>query len=456
MKGLTPGVIAELTGGEYVGVASSRGVRVAGAVRDHRDVKPGNLFVCVRGAHVDGHDFAGSAFDLGAACCLAERAIPNAKGPYVLVGSTLDSIKTIGAYHRRLFDIPVIGITGSVGKTTTKDMVAAALGARFNVLKTTGNLNNELGVPLTLLSLDERHEAAVIEMGISDFGEMGRLAEMVRPDIFIITKIGYSHIKELGDLNGVLRAKTEAFAYMGPGGTAVLNGDDDLLRGYDPGMRKITFGLENHNDYRAESVRAEGADALTCDIFSSTGRHAIRVPAFGNHLAGAALAAAVIGDIAGLTGEELRRGLSSYAPVEGRANVIVTGYITIIDDCYNANPNSVKSALESLSVLPGRRVAILGDMLNLGEHSDKMHRETGACAASNSIDSLICSGENSLMICEGYLSAGGTAASHFKTNKELIAALPELIEQDDIVLVKASNSMRFNEIVQRLREPGLC
>ena len=451
MKHLTPQIIAEVTGGRYVGSESSRHCRVAGAVRDNRDVKPGNLFVCIRGARADGHDFAGSAFEYGAACCLAERAIPEAKGPYVLVDSTLESIKTLGAYHRLRFDIPIIGITGSVGKTTSKEMIAAALGAKFRVLKTLENLNNELGVPLMLLSLDERHEAAVIEMGISDFGEMGRLARMVRPDIFVITIIGYSHLKELGDLNGVLKAKTEAFAFMDPQGVAVVNGDDDLLWGFDPGMRKITYGFMPRNDFRGENVRNEGTDASMCDIASPAGRYTVRIPAYGSHLAHAALSAAVIGNLLGVTDEEICSGVLSYAPVGSRAKVTDTGHITLIDDCYNSNPNSVMAALESLSTLPARRVAILGDMLNLGSDSDRMHFESGAYAARSGIDSLICCGEKAALIYDGYISAGGKAARHFQTKPELTASLPGLIEKGDAVLVKASNSMKFDEIAQAVR-----
>ena len=286
MKYLTPRKIAEITGGELAGGGSACGARVNGAVRDNHDVKPGNMFVCIRGANVDGHSFANSAFETGASCCLAEHTIPDAKGPYILVASTQEAIKKVGGYYRSLFDIPIIGITGSVGKTTAKEMAAAVLGTKFNVLKTQGNMNNELGVPLMLLSLDESYEVAVIEMGISDFGEMSRLAEMVRPDICVITKIGYSHIEALGSLNGVLQAKTEAFAYMDSGGTAILNGDDGLLWGYDPGMRKVTFGFGARNDFRAENICAHGTDKIIFDIVSGTGRFTASVPSYGSHLAG--------------------------------------------------------------------------------------------------------------------------------------------------------------------------
>jgi len=452
MKHLTPQIIADITGGTYIGGESARNIRVAGAARDNRDVKPGNLFVCISGARADGHSFANAAFEAGAACCLAERPIPDAKGPYVLVGSTLASIKTVAAYHRSLFGIPVIGITGSVGKTTTKELVAAALSSKYEVLKTTGNLNNELGVPLTLMSLDKRHDAAVIEMGISDFGEMSRLAEMVHPDIFVITSIGYSHLLELGDLNGVLRAKTEAFAYMKPGGVAVLSGDDEMLSRYDPGMRKLTFGCGNRNDFYSENVRQEGADALFFDIVSGTGRFPVKIPAYGSHLPSLAPAAAAIGRLLGLRDGEISRGLLAYSPVGGRASVTSAGGITIVDDCYNANPNSVKAALASLQTLPGRRVAILGDMINLGAESEELHREIGVLAAQSGLGSLICCGKEASFIHDGYMSRGGVGASCYLAKADLIPELSGHIKKGDAVLVKASRGMHFEEIVGALKE----
>ncbi|MCL2079038.1 MAG: UDP-N-acetylmuramoyl-tripeptide--D-alanyl-D-alanine ligase [Oscillospiraceae bacterium] len=452
MKHLTPQIIAEITKGEYVGSESGLNVRVFGASYDSRNVKPGNLFVCVKGARADGHAYTESAFESGAACCLAEAHIPGAKGPYVLVKSTLEAVKTIAGHYRSSFSIPIIGITGSVGKTTAKELTAAVLGEKFRVHKTYGNLNNELGVPLTLLSLDECHEAAVIEMGISEFGEMSRLSKMVRPDIFIITKIGYAHLKSLGDLSGVLRAKSEAFSFMKPDGIAVLNGDDELLWKYDPKIKKITFGFDSRNDFRAENVRCSGTDFILFDIANNTDRFAAKIPAYGNHMAHLASAAAAVGQILGVTQDGIRRGLLSYAPVGGRANVSATGFITLIDDCYNANPNSVKEALESLSSFSGRRVAILGDMLELGTRSDELHAEIGAFAERHNIDSLICCGDKAKLIFDGYMASGGKTARHFHLKDELILDLPHLISKNDAVLVKASRGMLFEHITSVLRE----
>jgi UDP-N-acetylmuramoyl-tripeptide--D-alanyl-D-alanine ligase len=447
MKALTPIIIAQVTGGKYVGSADKQNVSVSGAVRDNRDVMPGNLFICIKGARVDGHTFANAAFESGAACCLAQEEIPNAKGPYVIVKSTLEAVRTLGEYYRSLFTIPIIGITGSVGKTTAKEIIGAVLGAKLNVLKTKMNMNNELGVPLTLLSLNEQHEAAVIEMGIRDFGDMSILAQMVRPDIFVMTKIGYSHIVELGDLQGVLRAKTEAFAYMKPDGIAVLNGDDELLLGFDPKMRKLTFGLEEFNDVRAVNIRANNIDSVEFDILSEKSNFHVKLPAYGSHLAALAPAAVIVGQLLGLTDEDICKGFMSYAPVEGRSNVSNINKITLIDDCYNANPNSVKAALTSISALPGRHVAILGDMLNLGEHTVKMHNEVGAFAAKSNVDCLLCQGELARHMYDGFISNGGVNAKHYQSMEELMEDISAQIKKGDAVLVKASRAMQFERLL---------
>ena len=455
MTYLTPQKIADITGGEYVGDISSLDINVVSAVRDNRHVKPGNLFVCINGARADGHSFANSAYERGASCCLAEHTIPDANGPYILVPSTLEAVKKLAAHYRGLFAIPFIGIVGSVGKTTVKELVAAVLGSKYSVHKTNENMNNELGVALTLLSLDGSYETAVIEMGISNFGEMSRLAEMVRPNICVMTKISYSHIETLGDLDGVLRAKSEVFAYMPTDSAAVLNGDDAILRSYNPGIRKVTYGLGESNDIRAENIRANGTAEVAFDVVSNTGRFSAKVPSYGSHLAIAALAAAATGRLLGLADEDIVRGLLSYSAVGGRANVVDTGYITLIDDCYNANPDSVMLAIESLGSLPMRRVAVLGDMLELGGLSEELHREVGSFAACSNIDCLICCGAKAAFIREGYASSGGSYASYYQSKDELIAAIPELIKKGDAVLVKASHGMKFEELLPFIsRLPG--
>ena len=452
MKPLSLETIARVTGGRFIGDEKCRDTLITGVVRDNREAFAGCLFLCIKGARADGHNFANKAFEAGAACCLAERAPDAPTGPYVLVDSTLAAVRALGAYYRSLFDIPVIGVTGSVGKTTAKEMTAAVLSRKYNVLKTEENLNNELGVPLMLLKLGEEHEAAVIEMGISDFGEMSRLGEMVRPDICLITAIGYCHLDNLGDLNGVLRAKTEIFNYMREDGIAVVNGDDVLLRRFDPGMKKIMFGLEMHNDYRAVSVNAQGTCGVACSIVRENGCFDVFVPAFGSHMAYGVLAAAAIGHVLGLTDEQIRQGIGRYEPVGGRANVHDTGYITVIDDCYNANPNSVSASIRSLTALDGRKVAILGDMFELGTDAQRLHAEIGELAAQSGVDCLICCGELAENIRNGFVSAGnGGQSFYYKDKQSLLEALPDYIKQGDSVLVKASHGMHFEQLADALK-----
>lgn len=451
MKPLSLDTITAITGGEYRGSQELRAKTITGVVRDNREVQPGYLFICIIGERVDGHDFANKAFEAGALCALAEHELIDSKGPYILVDSTLNALKKLAGYYRSLFNIPVIGITGSVGKTTAKEMTACVLSGKYNVLKTYENLNNEIGVPLMLLSLREEHEAAVIEMGISDFGEMRRLAQMVKPDICLITTIGYCHLDNLGDLSGVLKAKSEVFEFMKSDSLAVVNGDDELLRAFDPGIRKLSFGLGDYNDFKADNIESFGTEGIKADIVYSSGLFNVFIPAFGSHMVLGALPAVAIGLFLGLAEDEIRKGLSTYMTVGGRANIKNNGFITLIDDCYNANPNSVKASIASLCSLDGRKVAILGDMKELGSKSDELHREIGQYAAVTGVDLLICCGSSAEYIYRGFISNKNSSDSCYFSNKdELYSWLPVLIKAGDNVLVKASHSMRFEDITKEL------
>lgn len=450
MKPLSLETIARVTGGVYVGRQEERDMLIASVEHDSRKVTPGALFLCIKGERSDGHRYVNTAFEAGAVACLSEEFLPDAKGPYIKVPSTLNALKALGVYYRSLFLIPVVGITGSVGKTSAKEMIASALSAKFNVWKTEGNLNNEIGVPLTLLGMREEHEVAVIEMGISDFGEMTRLGEMVRPDICVMTNIGYCHLECLGDLNGVLKAKSEVFSQMKENGVAVVNGDDALLSSFEPGLKKITYGLGAANAFRAENIKDSGTAGIDCDIVSGEGRFSLHIPAFGSHMVLAALAAVSVSELLGLKEEEIARGILSYKAVGGRANVTEGEAYTVINDCYNANPNSVRAALTSLSGLEGRKVAVLGDMFELGEDSDTLHEEIGVFAAEKNIDVLICCGENAVHIYRGFLKHSEKEAYHFTSRDTLITMLSTLLAKGDRILVKASHGMHFEAIVENL------
>ena len=447
MKGITPRIIAKVCGGTFVGDAAALDKEIAFVTRDSREAAEGCLFAAIPGERVDGHDFLEMCREKGAVCALCQREVENTGLPYVLVENTQTALGALSAYYREQFHIPVIGITGSVGKTSAKEMIASVLSQRFNTLKTQGNYNNELGVPLTLFGLNDSHEAAVIEMGISDFGEMERLTAMVHPTAAVITTVGYSHLECLGDLDGVLRAKTAITQGMKQGGMLMVNGDDEKLRSYEGYSNKLCYGLEENSAVRAENIRALGLDGMELTIVSGERRIPVKINAFGDHLVYAALAAASVGMMLGLSDDEIAAGIACYEVVGRRSRAVNAGSFVVIDDCYNANPNSVTSALRSLTLPAGRKVAVLGDMLELGAESEKLHGMVGDFAGDRA-ELVITQGKMSQFISEA--AAQKTKAVHFEQKAELIAALPELILPGDVVLVKASRGMRFEDITEAL------
>ncbi len=439
------------TGGRYFGGEEDLDRIITGACSDSRGAGPGSLFVCYRGARVDGHSFMADCLRRGAACCLSERApVGPEETPCIAVESTLCGVAKLAGWYRRQFDIPVVGITGSVGKTTAKEMIWAVLQQRFKTHKNRMNFNNEISLPLMILEMPEDAQAAVLEMGISSFGEMTRLAGMVRPNIAVITNIGDAHLEFLHDRQGVLRAKTEVFGCMDADGLAILNGDDALLRSYNAPVRTITFGLGEGNDFRAVDVENLAERGTRMRVCHHGRDFQVQVPAFGMHMAYAVLAGAAVGWALGLTDAEIAAGVAAYETVGNRAKLIRAGGITILSDCYNANPNSTASAIDSLCTMPGRRVCILGDMLELGENSARLHRGIGAHAVRAGAQLVIACGERSRATYEGAAEAGGEAV-HFPDKAALIGELQNLIRPGDVVLVKASHSMAFEDVVEALK-----
>lgn len=448
MKNISVGRAAEICGGRLCGAAACAAAELGSVVIDSRRVMPGDLFVAYRGEKADGHDYISAALDRGAAACLAERVPEGETRAVIVVPDVQKALEEICAAYRAELDIPVIGITGSVGKTSAKEMISAVLSQKMSVLKTEGNLNNQIGVPMTLSRISPENDAAVIEMGISGFGEMSRLAAMVRPTAAVYTVIGHAHLEFLHDLDGVMRAKGEMLDFMPDSAPVIVNGDDEKLRALVCRQRKIMFGLSADCDVRAENIRCTAAAETECDIIYNERRVHVRIPAFGQHMVYAALEGAAVGFIMGLSDEEIAAGIAAFETVGRRAAVSDTGYLTLIDDCYNANPDSMKSGVDSLMRLPGRHVCILGDMLELGENEREMHKEVGEYAAAHGVELVVCCGELAESIAEG----AGARGRHFKTRAELIAALPELIRRGDSVLVKASHSMRFDEISDELKK----
>ena len=450
MKSFTVAQLVEATGGRYYGDEAALNHEITFVTSDSRQAAPGALFIAFVGARVDGHNFMAGCLKNGAVCCLSEREPSAEEMPCVQVDSTMRAIGALAAWHRSRFDIPVVGITGSVGKTTTKEMIAAVLSARFNTHKTEKNFNNELGVPQTLLRLDDEHQASVVEMGISDFGEMRRLTNIVHPKIAVMSVIGDSHLEFLGDHAGVLRAKGEIFENMGPDDLAVLNGDDAMLKDFVPNTRRVTYGMNDGHDFVAKDVENMGVAGVRCTIHHHGTSFEAHIPAFGVHMVYAALAGAAVGHALGMTDEEIAAGIAKYQTVGDRARVLKTEKLTVISDCYNANPSSTKAAIASLAMLKGRKVCILGDMLELGENAAALHAEVGVCAAQSGVELVLTGGALSKHTADAANS--GSKSVWFENRDALIEALPQWIQPGDNILVKASHSIGYEKITEKLLE----
>ena len=447
MRGMTISRAAAVCGGRICG-GGNFDAELGSVVIDSRAVSAGDFFVAYKGERVDGHDYISAAFDKGAVCCLAQRVPEGETRPLILVPDVQAALEQICAEYRRDLRLPVIGITGSVGKTSAKEMISAVLSQRLNVLKTDKNLNNQIGVPMTISRIRPEHQAAVVEMGISGFGEMSVLAQIARPDMAVFTLIGHAHLEFLHDLDGVLRAKTEMLDFMADDAPVLINGDDEKLRGLQCRQKKISFGLGENCDVRAENITLSPTGETRCDIVYGERRIPVEIRAYGRHMIYAALEGAAVGLLMGLDDEEIVKGVASFETVGRRAAVCDTGFITLIDDSYNANPDSVKCGIDSLMKMPGRHVCILGDMLELGEGSGEMHFDVGRYAGERGAELVLTSGPLSYETCRG----AGERGRHFATREELIAALPGLIQKGDRVLVKASLGSRFDQISEALKE----
>lgn len=445
MTGMTIADAVKACGGKYIGT-NAETTELGRVIIDSRAVEPGDLFVAYKGEKADGHDFIGAALDRGAACCLCERVPEGESRGMIVVDDVQLALETIAAAYRDTLTLPIIGITGSVGKTSAKEMISAVLSSRMNVLKTDKNLNNQIGVPMTISRITPQHDAAVVEMGISGFGEMHRLGKIVRPQIAVYTLIGHAHLEFLHDLDGVLRAKTEMLDELSDDACVIMNGDDEKLRSFCCRQRKITFGFGADCDVRAENVELEEEHTL-CDIVCGARRITARIPAFGKHLVYAALEGAAVGMEMGLTDEEIARGIAAFQTVGRRSAVIHTGKLTLLDDCYNSNAEALRSGIDSLLELPGRPVCILGDMLELGQSAAAIHRAGGAYAKEKGVRRLLCCGNYADDYCDG----AGEIARKFADRGALIAALREEIREGDCVLVKASRGARFEEISEALK-----
>ena len=452
MKNMTLTAIAAACNGKLFATDDCTNKEVAGVVLDSRIVEQDFLFVATVGERVDGHNFIDDVFDKGAMAVVCEKAPKVCKGPYILVESCFVALKDIAKWYRMQLDIKVVGITGSVGKTSTKEFISSVLSRKYNVLKTEGNFNNEVGLPLTILKIRSDHDVAVLEMGISDFGEMHRLSEIAKPDICVLTNIGQCHLENLGSRQGILKAKSEIFDFMNEEGRVCINGDDDMLVTIKEikGNKPITFGMSSDHDVFATNVTTHGLLGSACNIHIKSQNFHTNIPLPGEHMVMNAMAATSVGNLLDMTCEEIAAGIEAVQSLGGRSNIIRQNKLTIIDDCYNANPESMKAAIDLLSMAETNKVAILGDMFELGTTEKALHKEVGSYVATKDVDVLVCVGKLSSNMYDGAVDHFKGILMYFETRDELIQALPTIVKDNDTILVKASHGMEFETIVKAL------
>ncbi|MCI9575192.1 MAG: UDP-N-acetylmuramoyl-tripeptide--D-alanyl-D-alanine ligase [Clostridiales bacterium] len=422
---------------------------------DSRKVTPGALFVPIKGARSNGHDYIGSVMEAGAAATLTQEH-DHAQGQqaWIRVENTQKALQDIAAAYRSWFSIPLVGITGSVGKTTTKEMVALALSAGFRVMKTAGNFNSQIGLPLTLFQLQPEDTAAVIEMGMSDFGEMERLAQIARPQYAVVTNIGISHIENLKTQEHIMAEKLRITDTFTENSVLFLNGDDPLLstvQKWSPG-KLIIYGTSETADYRASQVVVQGRETVYT-LTTPTQTRIVTLPALGLHNVLNSLAAVAVSEQLGLELDEILVKLRSYTPPTMRQEIHEVHGITVIDDSYNASPDSIKSGVDVLCSLdhPGRRVAVLADMLELGDIAHLAHFDVGVHVAKAGVEMLVGIGTWAKQMAEGALSVNpAIQIALCKNNQEALDILQKEIREGDCILVKGSRSMKTDEIVKEL------
>jgi len=452
---LTADDLVRLTGGRLL-ARSDRPIR--GAAVDSRLVTGGEVFVALPGERADGHAFAAEAVARGAAALIVTRppAEPAELGDatVVRVADALSALGAIAAGWRRRFEPLVVGVTGSIAKTSTKEAVATVLSTRFRTLRNEGNLNNEIGLPLTLLRLGPEHEAAVLEMGMYVGGEIADLARMARPRIGVVTTVQPVHLARIGSLEAIEAAKGELLEALPPDGRAILNADDPIVRGMATRSvaRSMSYGFAHDADIGAEAVVSAGIDGMRFVLRADGVRRPVTIPTLGRLSVHNALAAAAVGRAAGLSLDEIGDGLAAGWSAPHRAELVRLGAVTLVDDTYNASPRSVVAALELLAGLPGRRGAVLGEMLELGEAAEEGHRAVGE-AAARTVEWLVVVGSGASGIADGALAAGMEPPRIVRVrNAEtaLEAILPRL-RDGDVVLLKASRGIALDRVVDGLR-----
>lgn len=451
MQRLNVGDIITATGGRLI--CGDEKFEISEIITDSGKAGANMLFVPIAGANRDGHDYIASAFLGGADVCITHKDIPAVSGKSIVrVEDTRRAFGDIARYYMQKYRLPTVAITGSVGKTTTKDMVSAVLAMKYNTLKTQGNFNNDLGLPMTVFRLEQKHEMAVLEMGMSHMGEINYLASIAKPDVAIITNIGMSHIENLGSRENIFRSKMQICDFFGKDNLLIVNGDDEFLKNASGDFKIITCGIENKDcDLVAENIESLGIEGTRFTVAADGARYEISVKIPGVHNVYNALFAIAAGRHFGISVPDIADGIREFMLTGMRMEVKKHSGIVIIDDCYNASPDSIRAAVKVLSEIKAKRkIAVLGDVLEMGGFAEKALYGVGT--GMEDIDMLVTVGDNSRYIAKGAEFAGIENIRHFDTVDAAVAFLTDFVEEGDNILVKASRGMHFERIVEALKK----
>lgn len=454
MQSITVAEVLQATGGELLSGDESQIIK--GVVTDSRQTTQGVLFVPLSGDKFDGHEFINAAFDLGAAASLTEQDTELLVGKTIIkVGDTKKALGDIARFYKNKLGIPTAAVVGSVGKTTTKDMLHSVLSTKYKTLKTQGNFNNDIGVPLTIFNLEKEHEAAVLEMGMNHFGEIEYLASIGKPNAAVITNIGLSHIENLGSQEGIFKAKMEIAKNFTKDNTLVVNGDDKFLSTVK-GMgsyKVVYYGIKNpENDVFAKDIVNLGIEGVEFIAVVEGKEYRVKVPVPGEHNVYNALSAICMGREFGVSVEDAVLGIKNFELTKMRMAVEEHEGITIINDCYNASPDSIKAAVEVLRGMESdKKIAVLGDILEMGDFAKDAHYNLGAEIAKSGIDCVITAGENMKHLAQGVRDGGMKNVISFDKTLEVCNFVKDKIKAGDAVLIKASRGMRFEEVYNTIK-----
>lgn len=463
MRALKLSEIAAPLNGTY-----NKDAEFCGVCIDTRKITKNCLFVCIKGERFDAHQFAEEALEKGAAAVMIHENV-ELSGAYIKVDDTSKALLALGGYYRSLFNIPVVALTGSVGKTTTKEFTSLVVSSKYKTIKTQGNLNNEIGLPQTLFQIDDDTEAAVVEMGMNHFGEIHRLVNATRPTLALITNIGVSHIENLGSREGILKAKLEILDGLSEDAPLIINGDNDMLSTvlYNDEIcskyNVISFGIKNKFNYNAENIKEENGSTFFDVVYTvskqidetdgvkaefSLRRQKINIPTVGIHNVYNALAAFAVGITLNIEPEKIATALSSYVPTGMRQRLNTVGGRICIEDCYNASPDSMRASLGTLGNMnANKKIAVLGDMLELGDYSKEAHLSVGKMAGENNIDCVLAFGNDAKYYISAAKENGVKDAVLFDDKTKLSDYLASLAQDGDAVLFKGSRGMKLEDVM---------